>query len=29
MDEPIPKALVTKIAKLRVFEKETKGVKWK
>lgn len=29
LHEPIPKVLVTKIAKLRVFEKEQKGVKWK
>lgn len=29
INEPIPKKLITKIAKLRVFEKETKGVKWK
>ena len=29
IDEPIPKTLVMKIAKQRVFENEKMGVKWK
>lgn len=29
VNEPIPKKLVTEIAERRVFEKQTKGVKWK
>jgi uncharacterized protein YdhG (YjbR/CyaY superfamily) len=29
LNEPIPKALVMKIAKLRIFESEKMGIKWK
>ncbi len=29
IDEPVPKTLVIKVARQRVFEKETLGVKWK
>jgi uncharacterized protein YdhG (YjbR/CyaY superfamily) len=29
LDKPIPKALVIKIANLRVFENEKMGIKWK
>ena len=29
IDEPVPKALVIKVVRQRIFEKETLGVKWK